>query len=40
MAKLGRQSPTQSVVLPNTRTKGQQAVKLYELTGRKIQEWQ
>lgn len=40
MAKLGRQSPTQSVVLPYTRTKGAQAVKLYELTGRKIQAWQ
>ena len=36
----GRQTPTQSVVLPYLDTKGQEAVKLYNSTGRKAQEWQ
>lgn len=40
MARLGRQTPTRSVVLPYEKTKGAQAVKLYNLTGRKAQEWQ
>ena len=40
MAELGRQTPTRSVVLPYEKTKGAQAVKLYNLTGRKAQEWQ
>ena len=38
--RLGRQTPTQSVVLPYKATKGDQAIRLYELTGRKAQEWQ
>lgn len=40
MAEYGRQTPTRSVVLPYEKTKGAQAVKLYNLTGRKAQEWQ
>ena len=40
MAELGRQTPTRSVVLPYEKTKGAQAVKLYNLTGHKAQEWQ
>lgn len=40
MAQLGRQTPTRSVVLPYVKSKGRQAVKLYEMTGRKAQEWQ
>lgn len=40
MAERGRQTPTRSVVLPYEKTKGAQAVKLYNLTGRKAQEWQ
>ena len=40
MARLGRQTPTRSLVLPYTETKGQEAVNLYRLTGREAQEWQ
>ena len=36
----GRQTPTQSVVLPYLDTKGQEAIKIYNSTGRKAQEWQ
>ena len=36
----GRQTPTQSVVLPYTQTKGQEAIDLYNSTGRTAQEWQ
>lgn len=36
----GRQTPTQSVVLPYKETKGQEAVDLYNRTGRTAQEWQ
>lgn len=36
----GRQKPTQSVVLPYLDTKGQEAIKIYNSTGRKAQEWQ
>lgn len=36
----GRQTPTQSVVLPYSQTRGQEAAKLYATTGRSIQEWQ
>lgn len=36
----GRQTPTQSVVLPYSQTKGQEAVELYNSTGRTAQEWQ
>lgn len=40
MAELGRQTPTKSVVLPYTETKGQEAIDLYNGTGRTAQEWQ
>ena len=40
MTKLGRQIPTQSVVLPYSETKGQEAIDLYQQTGRTAQEWQ
>lgn len=36
----GRQTPTQSVVLPYYETKGQEAIDLYNSTGRTAQEWQ
>lgn len=40
MARLGCQTPTQSVVLPYSETKGQEAIDLYQQTGRTAQEWQ
>ena len=39
-ARIGRQTPTQSVCIPYTETKGPEAIELYNLTGRKAQEWQ
>ncbi len=36
----GRQTPTQSVVLPYFKTKGQEAIDLYNSSGRTAQEWQ
>ena len=39
-ARKGCQTPTQSVVLPYYETYGDDAVALYEETGRKAQEWQ
>lgn len=36
----GRQTPTQSVVLPYTQTYGQEAIDTYNQTGRTAQEWQ
>lgn len=39
-ARTGRQTPTTSVVLPYEETYGEEAVKLYESTGRKALEWQ
>lgn len=36
----GRQTPTKSVVLPYTKTDGQDAIDLYNATGRTAQEWQ
>lgn len=36
----GRQTPTQSVILPYYETKGQEAVELYNSSGRTAQEWQ
>ncbi|MEA4965393.1 MAG: terminase [Oscillospiraceae bacterium] len=36
----GRQTPTQSVVLPYSETFGQEAIELYSATGRTAQEWQ
>lgn len=38
--RIGRQTPTQSVVLPYFVTKGQEAVDLYNGSGRTAQEWQ
>lgn len=38
--RLGRQTPTASVVLPYTETYGPEAVELYNATGRTAQEWQ
>ena len=42
MAELrkGRQTPTQSVVLPYYETRGQEAIDLYNSSGRTAQEWQ
>ncbi len=39
-ARKGRQTPTTSVVLPYEVTLGEEAVKLYESTGRIAQDWQ
>jgi len=39
-ARIGRQTPTTSVVLPYEETYGEEAIKLYESTKRKAQEWQ
>ena len=36
----GRQTPTQSVVLPYFTTKGSEAIDLYNSSGRIAQEWQ
>lgn len=36
----GRQTPTQSVVLPYEQTLGSEAIALYNQTGRTAQEWQ
>ena len=36
----GRQTPTKSVVLPYTETNGQEAIDLYNASGRTAQEWQ
>jgi len=38
--RYGNQTPTHSVVLPYTETKGPVAIKLYKETGREPQEWQ
>lgn len=38
--RLGRQTPTQSVVLPYSETKGQEASELYAITGNELLEWQ
>ena len=37
---VGRQFPTQSVVLPYTQTKGGEAILLYDQSSRKTMEWQ
>lgn len=36
----GRQTPTKSIVLPYTRTRGAEAIELYNSSGRTAQEWQ
>lgn len=38
--RLGRQTPTVSVVLPYTKTRGGEAIELYEKSGRTAQDWQ
>ena len=38
--RLGRQTPTQSVILPYDKTYGEEAIKLYEKSKRKAQDWQ
>lgn len=38
--KKGRQTPTQSLVIPYEKTHGQEAIELYNSTGRTAQEWQ
>lgn len=38
--RLGRQTPTTSVVLPYTKTHGEEAINLYEKTKRTAQDWQ
>lgn len=38
--RLGRQTPTTSRILPYDQTKGQEAIALYNKTGRTAQEWQ
>ena len=39
-ARKGEQKPTQSVVLPYKETKGQEAIDIYNASGRTAQEWQ
>ena len=36
----GRQTPTQSVILPYAETKGDEAIRLYNSSKRTAQEWQ
>lgn len=38
--RYGRQTPTNSVTLPYTMTRGPEAIELYEKTGRRAQDWQ
>lgn len=38
--RIGRQTPTCSVVLPYKDTRGAEAVELYNMTGRTVREWQ
>ena len=38
--RIGRQTPTQSVVLPYSNTKGNEAIELYNKSSRKAREWQ
>jgi phage terminase large subunit-like protein len=38
--RIGRQTPTTSVVLPYDQTLGEEAIELYEKTGRTAQDWQ
>ena len=40
MTRVGRQTPTQSVILPYSETKGNEAIKLYAMTGNELMEWQ
>lgn len=38
--RMGRQTPTKSVVIPYSETKGKETIGLYEKTGNKLMEWQ
>lgn len=38
--RIGRQTPTKSFVLPYDRSRSDEAVEIYEKTGRKVLEWQ
>lgn len=38
--RIGRQTPTSSVILPYSETKGQEAIEIYNSTRRTAQEWQ
>ena len=38
--RIGSQTPTQSFVLPYTKTSGAEAVEIYERSGRKAMDWQ
>ncbi len=38
--RIGRQTPTQSVILPYKETKGQEAADIYAKTGKELLEWQ
>ena len=38
--KIGRQTPTTSLVLPYTETKGPEAIEIYSKTGRTARQWQ
>lgn len=38
--RIGRQTPTTSLVLPYNKTKGQEAIDIYNRTGRTAREWQ
>ena len=40
MARTGSQTPTQSAIIPYTDTRGNEAAKLYALTGQELMEWQ
>lgn len=40
MSKIGRQTPTISFILPYTKTKGEEAIEIYNKTGRTAREWQ
>ena len=39
-ARKGRQTPTEYIALPYTETHGEEAINLYNKTGRTAQEWQ
>ncbi len=38
--RMGRQTPTQAVILPYEKTLGNDAVRLYNSSGRKAYQWQ
>lgn len=38
--RIGRRTPTTSLVLPYSQSKGQEAIDIYNKTGRTAREWQ